>query len=375
MDSHKLIYLGQQILAEENDFAFQQKITDLRDLYSQSKGDPNVGPNIEGQLRHLTDTVNASPVNDLQISYAKIQAQTNGDKYTGNGIIASIEEIIRSNQFNIDNIVNQLNTYINQRQEYITRISTLVSTLSQLNITYTPNTELYDLGILIPDKNELTTIPKIEKQLHNWNILLKQLSELTGQGAADLKISKVSNGSIELYVQHGVEVIECIGTMIAKIGVIYLTINEIRKHREALKKLKAPSAETKEIEKHEKGIIDDEINKTAEEIISKYEKTIPKGRKDELNTAIVKGMRFIARTIDNGIEVEIIPPAFEAPEPKTESDDEETIKRKDAKNIAIEKNMERAQIIKKAGSTIKGLSGLGDSAFKMLTGGDDELDK
>jgi hypothetical protein len=161
----------------------------------------------------------------------------------------------------------------------------------------------------------------------------------------------------------------------AKVGVIYLTINEIKKHREALKKLKAPAAEMKDIEKHEKSIIEEEITKTTEEIISKHEKTIPEGRKDELTAAVNKGMRFIARAIDNGIEVEIIPPTYDIPEQKQEDDDEETVKKKDEKTKQFEIHKERAQIIKKTADSLKGIAGLGDTAFKMLTGGDEELDK
>lgn len=373
MDTNKLIYIGQQILNEEAQFNFQQSISLLRDQYTNSKGDPNLGPHIQGQLNNISTQSSTSSVNELTTSSTKILSLIAGQNYCGIGVNASIEEIIKSNQFNIDNIVAQLNQYISYRQEFLTRITTLINTLTQLNISIETNNELYELGILIPDKNELTTIPKIEKHIHNWNILLKQLSELTGQGNADIKISKVSNGSIELYIHQGIEIIECIGTMIYKIGIIYLTINEIRKHREALKKLKAPSIETQEIEKHEKIIIEEEITKTVDEIIAKHEKTIPKNRKEELITAVNKGMRFIARTIDNGIEVEIIPPTYDAPEQKQEGDDEETTTKKDAKNQALEINKERAQIIKKAGASVKGISGLGDSALKMLTGGDDEL--
>lgn len=160
-----------------------------------------------------------------------------------------------------------------------------------------------------------------------------------------------------------------------KIAVVYLTINEIRKHRKALKELKAPASEQKTIEQHEKQILEQEIKKASTEIMTKYGKGIEQGRKQELNTALSRSIKFIARSVDNGIEVEIIPPYLKSPEVIQDSDNEQAQKDKQSKIKEFEKRSEQAEAIRKAGNSLKSIASVGQGIFKMLKDRDEDLDE
>lgn len=375
MEAEKLLIIGNELSKEEANFNFQSTIASLRDLYGQSKANGGLGPQIDELLKKISSDSSKSEVNNLPISFQRILGSIGGSKYVGTGIFESIESIIRTNPYNIDNVVGLINQYLEERNDFLNKTKSLNSLLETFHIVISSSTELYDIGILIPNKGELTSIPNIEKNLHSWNTLLKQLAEITGEETTDIKIHKVSNGSIELYIQQAFHIIDCLTTMLGKIAGLYITINKIREHREALVKLNASKAEIKDIEKHEKERIDEEIDSTVKEIIGKYKESIPTGRENELGTAVNKGMRFIARSIENGIEVEIIPPLIEVNDTVSEGDDADVVKQKEEKNKKIKIKKEQAQIVKSTTDALKQISGIGGSTLKMLTGGDEPLDE
>ncbi|MDX8338274.1 hypothetical protein SLH46_03695 [Draconibacterium sp. IB214405] len=375
MDTEKLLNLLTKLQYEEKT-KITTHLNNLRDFFTQAQqgNNPNIGKNIDNKWEEISGICNNSLLNDLTVGESKYFEKIGGAKYFGHGLFYELNKVINSNQYNTPAIVAELSNFIKSRNDFNVTINQIVVDLKKLNIE--PHfyvDEVYEIGVLIPCKHDYTNIQNIEKQLHNWNFILKTLNEITNNETTDIKVSRASTGSIELYFNQAVEVAESIGTIISKIGVIYLTINEIRKHRLALKKLKAPSSETDAIEKHEKELIDKEIDTTVENIIKPYVKEIEKGRKQELTTGLKKGMRFIARSIDNGIEIEIIPPELSAPE-KVEEEDVDVIKREKEENLKkFEEKREKANLIKKSGNTIKEITGIGEGLLKMLTNGDDTL--
>ncbi len=89
---------------------------------------------------------------------------------------------------------------------------------------------------------------------------------------------------------------------------LYKVVGQIKNHWESLKKLEVELPKNKTIEEHEQKLIDSAINDVVEKIIKKYEKNIAPTRIQELRKSISDSVKFIAKSVDQGIEVEIIPP-------------------------------------------------------------------
>ncbi|MEK6615024.1 MAG: hypothetical protein AABZ32_02765, partial [Bacteroidota bacterium] len=119
------------------------------------------------------------------------------------------------------------------------------------------------------------------------------------------------------------------------------------------------------------------INKTATEIIKEHGKQIEKGRKKELTTGLKKSIKFIAKSIDNGIEVEVITPYLEEPEAIAETASEEEKKTFNEKTEKIKQQKEKIEIIEKSANTLKEITDVGKGVMKLISGGenlDEETD-
>lgn len=378
MDTRVLLNLIDDLVKEETKHNLNSKIAELISGLTQSRQSDASNSDIINSLVTQIKTFNKeSFTNLLTRSQTKVFEAIEGHEYFGTNLNYRIDDILSDNQYNLQKIIVELQKIMSEREKFIANITSIQEKLTDLGIEpHYFTEEIYEVGVIIPDTKNLHDAPVIEKQIHNWNFVLKTLNELTGNEVQDIKIDRVSDGCIELFFQQAFEVAEAIGTALTKIAVIYVTIREIKKHREGLKQLKVPASETKAIEEHEKKLIDTGIDEATDEIVKKHSKKADPQRKNELKTAVNKSIRFIARSIDNGIEVEIIPPYLGSDDeddtdvPETEA----TKKSKEQKEVELKKKEERIEIIKKSGSILRDVTEVGNGVLKLLTGGDDKLE-
>lgn len=378
MDVSILLNLIDDLLREETSSPLKTRLDTLMTNINQSKqGGVETGETITKSMKEISDISSKSVTNSLTRSYQKILNTIEGQEYFGDKLQSNINTILIGNQYNISYIETKIKSFQEKRNAFLQTIKSIQNSLIKLGLSAHYHTEeIYEVGVIIPDKDNLHTTPLIEKQIHNWNFVFRTLSEIKGQEAIDSKIDRVSEGCIELFFAHTFEVAEAIGTILSKIALIYVTIKQIKSHRDALKKLNVPTAETKIVQDHEKKLIDDTIEEAAEEIIKKSNKKIEVGRKNELKTGLNKSIRFIARSIDNGIEVEIIPPYLGGDdETDSNSQPEDAKKTNEEKAIAKKKKQERIDVIKKSGNVLKDVAEVGTGVLKLLNGGEDNIEE
>lgn len=379
MDTKILLNLIDDLLNEDAKNDINTKLVELMSLISQSRqsNSPNTDT-IDILIKGIEEICSKSFVNSITKSQLKIFTAINGDEFFGSDFDYVIKDIFSDNQYNLQKLIDELQKLLTERKAYIEKLTLIKENLNELGIeSHYFTDEIYEIGVIIPDKKNLHTTDFLEKHIHNWNFVFKTLCEVTGKDIVDTKIDRVSEGCIELFFQQVFDVAEAVGTAMTKIAMIYLTIRQIKTHRESLKDLKVPSAETKIIEEHEKKLIDNAIEEATDEIIKKHSKKIDANRKNELKTAVNKSIRFIARSIDNGIEIEIIPPYLSDNEGEEilETDNTDTKKIKEQKAVEKKKKEERIEVIKKSGNVLKDISEIGGDVLKLLTGGDDKLEK
>ena len=277
----------------------------------------------------------------------KILNKIGGYKHFGIGLDTRLYELKIDYQYDILEFEKQIHSILASRLIFLEKCVNIKKDLETLNIgPVYQQKDKFELGIHIPSNSKFTELKEIEKSFKNWNFLLKTLSELTNNEHSNPKISFVSNGSIEFFIENSFEVAISVGYIMEKLVKVYLNIDKIRKHRKELEKLGIKKSESEIIKKQEKEIIKNNFEQTKNELIAKYKENLDEGRVNEISTALMSGIKFVARTINNGIEIEIIPPQL------TEPNKEEPNK-KIEKSISQRKKDEQINIIRETNSLIK----------------------
>lgn len=375
MESGRLLTVLHDLYNEDDQI--DALLKELVGLLGKSN-EPTIGDQISQKTNELFTLLDSSNTNSYSVSNQKILKDIGGDIYFGSKAKSHIQQILGQDGFNIAGIVAKLNEYIKGRDTFNEVANDTESNLEELKISAIfPEDDKYEIGVIIPDKEDFAEIPKIEKQLHNWNFVFKTIGEITRKDTSNCKIKYLNNGSLQFVSEHPMETAIIVSYIIEKISKIYINVQKIRFHRQALVELKAPKNETVQIEEHEKKEIENEISKTVTEIFKDHGKQIEKGRKKELKTAMKTSIKFIAKSIDNGIEVEVITPYLEEPDPIADTaTDEEKIEFNE-KTEKINQQREKIAIIEKSANTLKQITDAGKGVMKLLSGGenlDEEID-
>jgi hypothetical protein len=95
---------------------------------------------------------------------------------------------------------------------------------------------------------------------------------------------------------------------------IYLSVLQIRKLRGELKNNQVPSEALKSVEEYEKKHTAQELEKLGDELFKEYRKKADKTRDKELRALLGNSLIYLAKRIDQGVNIEVTPPSdFEKP--------------------------------------------------------------
>ncbi len=364
MDTNKLYNLLSEIENEYKKNQIAAILNSLRKNYQPKWKNYN---NNE-KLKAIENLAKNKRIEELGLSYSKTLSIIGGSDYFGSGLSKKLEEIKSDNQYDILEFEKQLHTLLASRLFFFKKCLKTKSELERLNIGPVYQKEdKFELGIHIPTNSKFSELKELEKSFKNWNLLFKTLNELTNNDHSNPKISYVANGSIEFFIENSFEVAFAIGYIIERLVKVYMNIDKIRKHRKELEKLGIPKSESDSIKKQEKEIIKNGYEQTKDDLIEKYKENLDEGRINEINTALMTGIKFVARTIDSGIEVEIIPPQITQPKSKKAD-------KKSNKSISERKNEERINIIKETNNLIKNISEAGSDILKLMGGEENDED-
>ena len=270
----------------------------------------NQGPAIQETLSKIQEATSNSVVNSYGVSNLNIVKVLEGEKYFGNLGYQTINTMLTQNSFNITQTTTEIQAYIAKRTEFIATITSLKDIFKKLKFEpHFYDDETYEIGLLLPTKVTDNRVTSVTKELQQWNTIIKTLKELTGQGVEDTRISLVDNGSLEFFFTDSPTVALCISLIIERACALYKRILEIREVRERLKQLGGPKQEQTDIAKFEKETIDKEVEQIGADLIEKFVTTkIEKGRLNELKVAVNGHIRYVAKSIDKGILIEINTP-------------------------------------------------------------------
>ncbi|MEW6002535.1 MAG: hypothetical protein AB1638_07825 [Nitrospirota bacterium] len=279
--------------------------------------------------------------NNFVPSQYKMLLKIGGDKCTGLGLLSEFERIMNENILTPGNAVTQVQEHFNIVTKFFTAVQTTISSFETLGIKYTKESE-YEVGFLLPCKVLNNDLEGLQKELNLINRHMKAICEIASRDTASPQIRSLSSGSIEVFLNALPEVARCIGECIEKITLLYLAVLQIRKYRLELKQAKVPKKDLEPIEKHEKTMVKDEIDKLTEEIFKKYHKEKTPNRANELKGHLRKAIEFFANRIDKGVDIEVTPPKLFSTEGSTEENPAEKLNTSEAELIAMLRTQGRA---------------------------------
>lgn len=368
-----LLNLIDDLIKEEERVKTNTDLNNLKTYLTQSKSNnATAKANIDKTIKKLTKNSGSSLANELNTTDSKSLKEINGSNLIGNEFQDRINKIFEEHKYSIDSLIAEIEKIRLERVSFFEKIKVTHTSLKGIGLKEYYNTEdLYEVGIIIPE-GDLKFAPEVEKIIHNWNFIVKTISELVNNDFSDIKIHRVNNGCIELFFFEAFEVVKIIGGAITSLVGVYESIKKVRKYAKGLKEEGIKDKTVKEIEKQEAELLTSNMDKLVEELMK--ESTIKdKGRENEIRTALKKSLTYIAKSIDKGVQIELIPPYVPAKEDIKEDDSAEDKKKKEATNKSLDQMEEKVDTIRSFGSGLKQVANLGESVFKLLPGGDEKL--
>jgi len=378
MDTGILLTVIDDLLEDEKDNKINTHLNNLKTGLTQSKSNQaNAGKVISDNINNIKENATKGFYERFTRSYFKTLDEIGGDIYFGEKLLSKVDGIFETEQYSVDNQIKEISKLHSERVAFLKKLTETKNNLEFLNQEQHYHTdETYEIGIIIPDQNNLHYAKALEDTIHNWNLILKGLSELTGDGTEDIKIERVYNGCIEFIIEQVFNVASSLGDIMKELVWIYFTIDKVKNHLKGLKKEGVPQKDLKPIEDSQAKKVEEEIDKLTDKIIKEYKvKDLDKGRENELRTQLKQGIKYIAKTLEKGVEVEIIPPYDSSEdEPIEEKDDAETKAKKVEQNKKNKELKDRINAIKEVGNILKKTKEIQKGIFTLIEGGEGKID-
>lgn len=354
----------------------QEVINSLTQIVG-NPSDQNFAKSFEEKLENLKNSFEDSISDEYTPSNYNIVKKLEIDRYYGINAWNHINSMLQQNNYNPQKLVQKLTEYNKERIKRVALLKASNSNLGELGFkAHFFDKEVYELGLMfLAESTKGYEIPEITKRLNRWNRILKEINELEGIGTQDQKIGLVSEGSLQFFIENSVETAAFLSLAIERIVKLYKNILEIRNLRSKMNELKFPKSEKDSAKKHESDLIEKELISIKKEIITKYSnKNIKQERINELDNSLLGHLKFIAKSLDDGEIIEIIPPEIDEPEILGEEDSKNNQSEKAKAQKLYKKQIANINLIKKSMDSIKELGPFGKEAFKYLNPSKDNED-
>jgi len=322
---HSILWDLDQEVSEKN---LSQLLNQFHDTFNQSISQPNQDTSAAfiKVRNNLEQALKQSVANSLSPSAARHLELIGGGRFFGNGLIEALQSIVDTNTSTPGQAVAAIQEHNQKANEYYAAVKAANKALEKLSIEhdFTQNDE-YEVGVLLPTDLFDNNIDELGTELHVLNRHLKIFGEIAGEDTSSPTIRSVSDGSLELFLNALPDVAECIAEAIEYVVIMYLSVLQIRKHREELKKNKVPKEVLAPVVDHEKKRVSDELDRIADELLKKHRKKPDKHRDQELKGHLLHALTYLAKRLDQGADFEVTPPQeFDAiPEDATDEQKKE----------------------------------------------------
>lgn len=305
MDTEKLFRILKDMQRDEEGLLIGAKIEALRASVAQNNADGfQAAKTSLDELKISIETI--SKAYTFSQTENLLLEKIGGVSYYGKGLIRVLDEIFASPSFEV---LAKLDTCREQRNDFIAKYTKLSAGFLDIGIKeYRPSS--CEVGIVLPDgEGELT---ELTKRMKEFQLLLSALAEAAGEDSNNVKITRVSNGTLEWFSLQPYNVTLILTTLLLNVSAIYDKITKFRNKIDETDRDENLSDEAKNsikavLKKESDKIKEEILNKLPERILDEVKTNLEEGRKNEVRNQIRIGVKGVFRWLELGIEVDVIP--------------------------------------------------------------------
>lgn len=307
MDTGKLLKIIADIKEEEAKGKIQARLQNIADFLTQD--DP---ASVNAERDSIKNSVISSRLGEYATSDFHALEQLGVSHLFGPGLYQSLEEVLNSQTHEVRVKLSELITEREQKMNALVQAGTSLGVLDFKSRKL--NNDEYEIGFVLPDA--YSEMIRTEKAIRDLRIFLDALADATGHPQSH-QIKYVSNGTIELFITAGLELVEnfasVVSTLVEIYGIIQLFNDGARRYDNFTSAGKKKAVALNEQEKQKQ--VDDKVNGLINSLgIETVEK---QGRVRGLFVSLLKH-------VENGVGLEVRTPDTKEPtEPPVDSDDDE----------------------------------------------------
>jgi hypothetical protein len=267
-------------------------------------------PEFANQAKTLFSLLDESASNGWQPTQRRLLEQLGLAGFTGRGLRENIEAILLSSGMQRSVLGQKTTELVNKAQTAYTTATQIVTGFKTLGAAIdTPKLEQCETAILIPVQDNNDTLGHLEKDTDGFNKLLKTLNELTGETGVSPRVTGLDSGSWVIYVEQGLEAAAKLVAIILGIIKMRQEVGNLRKKTQGLQEeSEIPPAMIEQLEKIATAKVESRLKEIVEQTVSQAQ-IADATRRNELIVSLSINVHFLARQLDDGVRIEITPPA------------------------------------------------------------------
>ena len=310
MDAHRLASVFDQVIAEHNRLAIDHKLAQVLHTVGGCISNPSSTSDeqFRAALTSILAALRRSRTNDFVESDRRILNQTNGDRFTGDGLADRILAVANERPFLAARAKEE---YVNLAEElagYLATLAASKSSLHQLNVESARfGGEDYELGILLPERVGRGDLDAVIGELKAWDDAMRELLGAFSEKTACVSLRNFSSGHFELAIAIDREAALALGTIIGGIYDLYRKVEANRRNADELGRQNYPAEIVGRIKDYEQHIIQLELKAIREAVMTRHVRRSA-GRK-EVDRLLDRALRFLVLRIRDGADVEILGPS------------------------------------------------------------------
>jgi hypothetical protein len=247
-----------------------------------------------------------NPSDHFSPAWRQMLVELDIKSFFGESLKSWIAEIFSRNQITPAVALDELRKLLQSVQNVQTALQGVTSAFSTFKIG---KEELApgacEIGILVPRAAINNNLSDLAGEMRQIGFILDTFSEIATGKKDKLSIKTISSTDFMLYLQAALPYAACFAVAIERTAAFYKQLLEIRKLHAELQKQGVPDERTSGIKEWAEALIEDGLQKIAQEIVDKFYEGADKARKNELINAAKISLNKIANRLDRGYNLEV----------------------------------------------------------------------
>ncbi|MFA5805786.1 MAG: hypothetical protein WC879_14200 [Melioribacteraceae bacterium] len=301
---HIITVLETEMSGKSTSSNLQNLISSLQNVVNSPQA--SYQQNLSTSIKTFYSSVTNVSSDNFSPTWRQILSEIGAVPIFGRELKQNVENIIARNQMTPAVALEELKVLQKEIESFETALKNTISAFRQFKIgdeTLAPGE--CEIGILIPRKEVKNQLLDFANELDEMGFILNTFAEVATGKKDELIIRNISSSELLVYLNAFAPYAACLAFAIERIVSLYKQLLEIRKLRSELRTQGVPDNATTGVDNHANQIMENGMEKLANEIIKQFYKGKDDGRKNELTNAVRISLNKLANRVDHGFNLEV----------------------------------------------------------------------